>query len=70
MDVEAILSVTPFDWHAIGTSLLCGSIIGIERQLRGKPGFEAQDHDKLRRLSARCAGPFDAAGHGEPVAHR
>jgi putative Mg2+ transporter-C (MgtC) family protein len=37
MDVEAILSVTPFDWHAIGTSLLCGSIIGIERQLRGKP---------------------------------
>lgn len=37
MDLDVILSVTPFDWSAIGTALLCGSIIGIERQLRGKP---------------------------------
>lgn len=37
MDVDAIFSVTPFDWRSIGTALLCGSIIGVERQLRGKP---------------------------------
>ena len=32
-----LLSVAPFEWAGIGTSLLCGSIVGIERQLRGKP---------------------------------
>lgn len=37
MELESLFSVAPFDWKAIGTSLLCGSIIGIERQLRGKP---------------------------------
>ena len=37
MDVDALLVVAPFDWYSIGTALLCGSIIGIERQLRGKP---------------------------------
>lgn len=34
---DMLLDVAPFDWAAIGTSLLCGSIIGMERQLRGKP---------------------------------
>lgn len=37
MDYDSLLSIAPFEWGAIGTSLLCGSIIGIERQLRGKP---------------------------------
>lgn len=32
-----IFSITPFDWKAIFTALLTGSIIGLERQLRGKP---------------------------------
>jgi putative Mg2+ transporter-C (MgtC) family protein len=32
-----IISIAPFDWKAVGTSLLCGGIIGLERQLRGKP---------------------------------
>ncbi len=31
------LSIEPFSWHAIGTALLCGTIVGAERQLRGKP---------------------------------
>lgn len=34
---DVFLDVAPFDWASIGTSLLCGSIIGMERQLRGKP---------------------------------
>lgn len=34
---DMLLDVAPFDWASIGTSLLCGSIIGMERQLRGKP---------------------------------
>lgn len=34
---DMLVDVAPFDWAAIGTSLLCGSIIGMERQLRGKP---------------------------------
>lgn len=35
--LDVLFDVTPFDWASIGTSLLCGSIIGVERQLRGKP---------------------------------
>lgn len=30
-------SIAPFSWSSVGTCLLCGTIIGIERQLRGKP---------------------------------
>ena len=37
MNLELILSVAPFDWASIGTAILCGTIIGVERQLRGKP---------------------------------
>lgn len=35
--MEIFYSIAPFNWTAIGTTLLCGSIIGLERQLRGKP---------------------------------
>ncbi|MDX1504536.1 MAG: MgtC/SapB family protein, partial [Spongiibacter sp.] len=34
---ETLSSIAPFDWHAIGSAVLCGAIIGLERQLRGKP---------------------------------
>lgn len=37
MNVEHLLDISPFDWHAIATAVLCGAIIGLERQLRGKP---------------------------------
>ena len=37
MNFQDLLSITPFSWAAIGTSVLCGAIIGLERQLRGKP---------------------------------
>lgn len=37
MDLDHILDISPFDWHAIAASVLCGTIIGLERQLRGKP---------------------------------
>jgi putative Mg2+ transporter-C (MgtC) family protein len=29
--------ISPLSWHAIGVSLIAGSIVGLERQLRGKP---------------------------------
>jgi putative Mg2+ transporter-C (MgtC) family protein len=32
-----LLSIEPFAWSRIGACLLCAGIIGIERQLRGKP---------------------------------
>lgn len=32
-----IWSIAPFDWPSIITSMICGTIIGLERQLRGKP---------------------------------
>ena len=32
-----IVSIAPFEWRAVLTSLACGCIIGLERQLRGKP---------------------------------
>jgi putative Mg2+ transporter-C (MgtC) family protein len=33
----SLLSIEPFSWASIGTAILCGTIIGLERQLRGKP---------------------------------
>ena len=37
MTIEAFVSIHPYSWISIGTSILCGSIVGLERQLRGKP---------------------------------
>ena len=34
---DVLIDIQPFHWHAIGATLLCGMIIGLERQLRGKP---------------------------------
>jgi len=36
-DLETILSIDPYDWRAIAASVFCGTIVGIERQVRGKP---------------------------------
>jgi len=32
-----ILSFHPMSWQGIGTAILCGAIVGAERQFRGKP---------------------------------
>ncbi len=32
-----LLDITPFTWEAIASAILCGTIIGLERQVRGKP---------------------------------
>jgi putative Mg2+ transporter-C (MgtC) family protein len=37
MNIETLVAIDPFDWKSIGTAILCGTIIGMERQLRGKP---------------------------------
>jgi putative Mg2+ transporter-C (MgtC) family protein len=37
MIFSEIYSIAPFEWAAVGTSIMCGTIIGLERQLRGKP---------------------------------
>ena len=37
MNIEILLAIAPFSWGAIGASILCGAIVGLERQLRGKP---------------------------------
>ena len=37
MDLQQLISVEPYSWASIGTSMFCGAIIGLERQLRGKP---------------------------------
>lgn len=37
MDWRALIDIDPFDWLAIASALLCGLIVGLERQLRGKP---------------------------------
>ncbi len=33
----ALIDIHPFHWHSIAATLLCGMMIGLERQLRGKP---------------------------------
>ncbi len=37
MNLNFVFDITPFHWIEILTALICGSIIGLERQLRGKP---------------------------------
>lgn len=37
MTLENILSIQPYSWESIMASIFCGGLIGIERQLRGKP---------------------------------
>ncbi|WP_461482067.1 hypothetical protein [Porticoccus sp.] len=37
MDIHSLFSISPFDWPAIVTAVFCDAIIGLERQLRGKP---------------------------------
>lgn len=37
MSIDTWLDIAPFSWEAIFTCLACGTIIGGERQFRGKP---------------------------------
>lgn len=37
MTLETLLDIAPYDWSSIGTAVACGTIVGTERQLRGKP---------------------------------
>lgn len=37
MILNDVVRIDPFEWHSVGVALLCGFIIGFERQLRGKP---------------------------------
>ena len=37
MNISDIFSIDPFEWIGIGTTLFCGILVGLERQLRGKP---------------------------------
>lgn len=37
LDWSLVFDISPFGWAELGTALLCGFIIGLERQLRGKP---------------------------------
>ena len=37
MDLDLWLDLTPLAWSEVITALVCGCIVGLERQLRGKP---------------------------------
>lgn len=37
LSFQEVVDVSPYSWYNIGTALFCGTIIGLERQLRGKP---------------------------------
>ena len=37
LDWQQIISIQPFTWNALGTAMICATIIGLERQLNGKP---------------------------------
>lgn len=37
MSILEFFSITPFEWAKVGTAICCGFIVGVERQLRGKP---------------------------------
>jgi putative Mg2+ transporter-C (MgtC) family protein len=37
MNINQILDITPFNWISIITTLACGILVGVERQIRRKP---------------------------------
>lgn len=37
MTLGTLFNIDPYQWSSIGMAILCGSIVGLERQLRGKP---------------------------------
>lgn len=37
MTFAELISIEPLSWASIGAAILCGTIVGLERQLRGKP---------------------------------
>ena len=37
MNFATLFSIEPYSWTSIAAAIFCGTIIGIERQLRGKP---------------------------------
>tara|TARA_B110000503_G_scaffold38102_1_gene62530 strand:- start:5334 stop:5516 length:183 start_codon:yes stop_codon:yes gene_type:complete len=37
MNFFDLVDIAPYDWPSGATTLLCGSLIGLERQIRGKP---------------------------------
>jgi putative Mg2+ transporter-C (MgtC) family protein len=37
MGFEGFVDISPYSWESIGAVLFCGGIVGVERQLRGKP---------------------------------
>jgi putative Mg2+ transporter-C (MgtC) family protein len=37
MTFSEIFSIDPYDWPSISTAIFCAAIIGLERQIRGKP---------------------------------
>lgn len=37
MTISELISIDPYSWSSIAVAILCGSIVGLERQLHGKP---------------------------------
>lgn len=37
VDWASVFTIEPYSWPAIAASVFCGTIVGIERQIRGKP---------------------------------
>jgi putative Mg2+ transporter-C (MgtC) family protein len=37
MAINDLLNIYPYEWASVLTALFCGTTIGLERQLRGKP---------------------------------
>ncbi|GAA4649576.1 MgtC/SapB family protein [Kistimonas scapharcae] len=37
MPLESLIDLSPFTWQGLLTAIACGSLIGLERQSRGKP---------------------------------
>lgn len=35
--LNSLLDIAPYRWDSIGTAIFCATLIGLERQLRGKP---------------------------------
>jgi len=61
------LSIAPLDWSGLATTFLCGAIVGLERQLCGKPaGIRTSTLICMGTYIFVVVGVFLAGANGDP----
>lgn len=66
-DLQQLTNIEPFSWPGIITALICGTIVGLERQFRGKPvGIRTSSLITLGTYVFLVGAQTVVAEHGDP----